>query len=610
MNLKNKIGLLLALLPGIISLAPGQAQENTFVKTTGKKLIEYGWDVPSPQFVRDNITEMEKMPFEGIVFRLPREGGKVFDIENWEKNKAALQGEIDILSSIKWGKFTDNFLAVYTASTMDWYSDSDWEKVLDNTRFCARAAKAARCKGIMFDPEPYGFKPWNYAVQKHAQQYSYEQYAEKVYQRGRQFIRVIEEEMPEAKLLMLYHYRLIYSFSRSTDPAVRHKAISSHSWYGLLLPFLNGMLAESGPQVQFIDGNEHAYYYTQPFDFYQAYWEMRQGASINVPDAFKAKFNNQTRAASALYADHIFGVPDKSYIAKYMSAEAQDAWFEHNVYHGLKSSDEYVWLYSEKMNWWTKKNLPPGIVKAINSAKNKLEKGRDLGFKLDNIFKIAQGRMDQAQNVQKRDATISRLNANHTMQIDGKLDEDIYQQQPWLEKFIGFAQNKTPLTLTAATQAFATYDDKNLYIAFRCDEPSMATQRITGTSLGTNVWDGESIEVSIRKLGQAPNDADASFYHLILNPNNIRWDGVNVGLEADSQPHLRWLTATQKHPTGWTAEVAIPWQEIGVTSPTIGTKLALNLGRQRINDKNENSSWSQFIAGFQEPHNFGNLTLQ
>jgi hypothetical protein len=34
-----------------------------------KKIIEYGWDVPYPGFIRDHIREMEKRPFEGILFR-------------------------------------------------------------------------------------------------------------------------------------------------------------------------------------------------------------------------------------------------------------------------------------------------------------------------------------------------------------------------------------------------------------------------------------------------------------------------------------------------------------------------------------------------------------
>ena len=36
----------------------------------GKKLIEYGWDVPTPVQMRDELAAMEKRPFDGLIFRL------------------------------------------------------------------------------------------------------------------------------------------------------------------------------------------------------------------------------------------------------------------------------------------------------------------------------------------------------------------------------------------------------------------------------------------------------------------------------------------------------------------------------------------------------------
>src|SRR5690242_867912 len=36
----------------------------------GKKLIEYGWDVPTPAQMNQELASMEKRPFEGLIFRL------------------------------------------------------------------------------------------------------------------------------------------------------------------------------------------------------------------------------------------------------------------------------------------------------------------------------------------------------------------------------------------------------------------------------------------------------------------------------------------------------------------------------------------------------------
>jgi hypothetical protein len=154
------------------------------------------------------------------------------------------------------------------------------------------------------------------------------------------------------------------------------------------------------------------------------------------------------------------------------------------------------------------------------------------------------------------------------------------------------------------------YDNKNLYIAFRCGEPNMKAQQVVQGARDSSIWGGESVEVSILKPGQPTDDANAVFYHLILNPANDHWDGLNTGTGTDMGYNPGWQSATQKNATGWTAEIAIPWKEIGVTDAHSGLQIHANLARQRMSDKTEYSSWSQFTSGFQEPQNFGTLTLQ
>ncbi|MHC4230803.1 MAG: hypothetical protein ACYSW0_25480, partial [Planctomycetota bacterium] len=51
-----------------------------------KKIVEYGWDVPYPDFVRENIRQMEKRPFEGIIFRT-KGFDHIFDTRPWKQEK-------------------------------------------------------------------------------------------------------------------------------------------------------------------------------------------------------------------------------------------------------------------------------------------------------------------------------------------------------------------------------------------------------------------------------------------------------------------------------------------------------------------------------------------
>lgn len=614
---KVLLALFIAVLPQFAKIAMAQeGGKSTFSALTGKKLIEYGWDVPTPKYIQEHIREMENRPFEGIIFKLPASGGNVFNPDIWDKNQAAIQDSIKVLPSIKWEKFTDNFLAIYSASTMDWFSDADWKKVLAQTEFCAKAAKAARCKGLMFDPEPYGTNPWHYGKQKHADKYSYDEYAAKVRQRGRQFMQTIQKEMPEATLLFLYQYEFLYNISHHPDRKVNEGNIKWNPFGGLLMPFLDGMLEEAGPSIHFVAGNEHGtYYFTKPSEYFRAYWITRQGAVADVPPDLRDKYIAQSRAGSTVYADYIFNTFGKFTLSRWMTPEERTHWFEHNIYYALQTSDEYVWLYNEKMNWWTGKDLPPDIEEAIVSAKTKLEQGQDLGYSMDAILQKAQTQYDQSlqANLQQRSAVVLRLNAAQSPKIDGNLNEKIYLQ-PWMGPFVGFAQSGKSSDLKAATWSFASYDDNNLYIAFRCNEPLMAEQQVVSHGRDSGSWGGESVEVSILRPGQPTDDSNAVFYHLILNPANDQWDALNTGNQPDVKFNLSWKSAVNKNPAGWTGytvEIAIPWKELGIDKPYSGLQIHANFSRQRmVPTRTELSSWSQFVAGFQEPQNFGILTLQ
>ena len=57
-----------------------------------------------------------------------------------------------------------------------------------------------------------------------------------------------------------------------------------------------------------------------------------------------------------------------------LKPEERALWFEHNMYYALKTSDEYVWLYTERANWWTGENIPEGFSDAMERAKEKITK--------------------------------------------------------------------------------------------------------------------------------------------------------------------------------------------------------------------------------------------
>jgi len=95
--------------------------------------------------------------------------------------------------------------------------------------------------------------------------------------------------------------------------------------------------------------------------------------------------------------------------------------------------------------------------------------------------------------------------------------------------------------------------------------------------------------------------------HFILAPNNTRWDARFSG-DNDLTWNPEWQSKTTIQGKQWTAEIAIPWQELGIT-PESGLKLRANVCRQRIPVR-ENTTWSQCVGGFTEHDHFGTWVLE
>ncbi|HAM09749.1 MAG: hypothetical protein A2X05_15920 [Bacteroidetes bacterium GWE2_41_25] len=131
-----------------------------------KKLIDFSQHSPYIQYYKDHLTDYEKEPFDGITLRLTKEAGNgdIFMVDNWAKVTAEVkEAELKLASSLKASTMlTDNLLVLFGGSQMDWFSDEDWAKTEEHIRYAVGVARAAKCKGILWDPEPYkpGKNPW------------------------------------------------------------------------------------------------------------------------------------------------------------------------------------------------------------------------------------------------------------------------------------------------------------------------------------------------------------------------------------------------------------------------------------------------------------------
>ena len=366
-----------------VSLFAGAAQS-----APAKKLIEYGWDVPTPAQMRDELAAMEKRPFDGLIFRLGG-GHNAFVTKPLEPAKFA--DDERILRGLEFTRFRDNFVLIWgsPAADFDWFDDSQWDAIEANARLLTGIAQAGRIRGICFDPEPYDFSLWDYSKQPRAKEHSFAEYRAKVRQRGAQLMRAFEKPMPGATILTFFHLSLYDRFATVPEEA-RTERLARESW-GLMPDFFVGMLESASPRARFIDGNENAYYYTSREQYFRAYHAIRERARGLLPADLRENYNRQVQAGQALYVDQNFALRQpntEKYLSYKMTPEERAKWFEHNTYWALYTTDEYVWCYSERMNWW-KNQTPPSLEQAIVNARQKIAEGKPLGFEIEPLLESA-----------------------------------------------------------------------------------------------------------------------------------------------------------------------------------------------------------------------------
>jgi hypothetical protein len=230
--------------------------------THGKKLIKYGQDWPNPAYVRQHVTEMEKLPFDGVVIgvtksRDPKLGGRDDDVPGYrifghEKIDPALyEHAIEDLKATPFKKFTDNFLLVESMpGNIDWFSDDDFGTVLHNISVIARIAKQGGCVGIEFDPEEYGNEDvWSPVTWKPERRKGRTdaQFIAKARERGQQFMRSVNAQFPGIRIFFLF------------GPTLTHQHQQyDQKQYMLLAPFIEGMCQAADAGTTIADAYEQS----------------------------------------------------------------------------------------------------------------------------------------------------------------------------------------------------------------------------------------------------------------------------------------------------------------------------------------------------------------
>lgn len=379
-------------------------------KTNSKKIILFDWSMPTTDEFNKAVNFYENVPFDGIGIKLSGEvsSGNLFMVKDWEKvTPQSKEREIERIKEIaKKGHSKDNFLVLYGASQMDWFSDEDWTLAKDYIRYAGKLAKLGNFKGVFWDPEPYepGKTPWHYAEQEHHKKYSFNEYYAQIRQRGVDFITILQEEFPDIvvfSLRALSDYQSGSPFSAKILPVVDKGTAEEafrQAWWGLHLPFTIGMIEGKNNRSTFIDGNEDAYYYASAVEYFKFRNAIYNEGQALIPNELREKFKSGYSIGYAVSTDYIqgnwFGLlggfsKELTGQGKVLSPMEQALWFEYNLYHALLASDEYVWIYTERPDWRTGEGLPRGFRETVKSAKQKVTNGEPLGFSVEDMLEKA-----------------------------------------------------------------------------------------------------------------------------------------------------------------------------------------------------------------------------
>ena len=117
-------------------------------------------------------------------------------------------------------------------------------------------------------------------------------------------------------------------------------------------------------------------------------------------------------------------------------------------------------------------------------------------------------------------ATIRAIRLTEPLRIDGKLDEAIYSQVPGISDFVQMEPH-AGLPATEKTELWILFDDKNVYVAFRCWESHPERMVVNEMRRDTaNLWLGENVAFMFDTFYDRRNGVEFG-----VAPNGGRYEG-------------------------------------------------------------------------------------
>jgi hypothetical protein len=182
--------------------------------------------------------------------------------------------------------------------------------------------------------------------------------------------------------------------------------------------------------------------------------------------------------------------------------------------------------------------------------------------------------------------------------LDGKVDPEEWKSAGVIEAFAGNRGGE----VKAGTKAYVGYDEKNIYVAFVCDEPLMAkTGRVQFPGRDREIYNpNETVYLFFN-----PQADRTSYMQFIVDILNQQYDALGADPVGFNPP---WQNKVWEGESSWSVEVAIPFGSLTASTPEPGQKWCGDFFRLRQVGV-EMTAWKPTGGGFDSPGAFGTLVF-
>jgi hypothetical protein len=380
-------------------LNDGRPSSKTAAKaSTSARLIHYGWDNTRIWSLNGVLPKLNNSVFDGMsisasqfteIFMATAHPSSIIDDD---------KAYIDQIPRAQLALLKNSYMLVHskTDDVFDWSNDTHWTSTMSNMRLLVKLAQYAELKGLVYDMEPYGKSPWDYATQPAAveNRLSFAKLSALVRRRGRRMMDMMQTEFPGLEIWCLYGLSALTGDYYAGSDFDAQQALQD-AGYGLWAPFYNGWIDTMAASTTIVDGNEPSYYFTRTNNFTDQKRLVRYSLDVFLANDTRTKYHNNVKMGHAVYVDAVMNTHNSPRFIGYYLNDTKYAsrtkLLHSNALNALQSTESVVWVYSEIFKWWRGKPVVPKRVdQALKKAKADYKSGNVLPPKPWNALRQAE----------------------------------------------------------------------------------------------------------------------------------------------------------------------------------------------------------------------------